>query len=117
MQPWEELLNVTHSPNRKQLSCPSSGSSNFWYEEIEHNDESSFLAPEHKKSYKVFRNVVADHHADNTGKSDASGAIQNAIKSEGEKSNAEIQYKLTKWVARWFCWRAGAAAWSTCSGC
>lgn len=87
MQPWEELLNVTHSPNREPLSCSSSGSSKFWYEEIEHNGESSFLAPEHKKSYKVFRNVVVDHHADNTGKSDASEALQNAIKGKVETSS------------------------------
>jgi hypothetical protein len=30
-------------------------------------------------NYKVFRNVVTDFGADNTGNSDASGAIQNAI--------------------------------------
>lgn len=94
MQPWEELLNVTHSPNREPLSCSSSGSPKFWYEEIEHNGESSFLAPEHKKSYKVFRNVVVDHHADNTGKSDASEALQNAIKAGSSGGPARDAHKM-----------------------
>lgn len=33
----------------------------------------------YKANYKVFRNVVTDFGADNTGQSDASGAIQAAI--------------------------------------
>ena len=33
----------------------------------------------YKANYKVFRNVVADYGADNTGTKDASSAIQSAI--------------------------------------
>ena len=33
----------------------------------------------YKSNYSVFRNVVTDYGADNTGNTDASVAIQNAI--------------------------------------
>ncbi|KAL4805619.1 pectate lyase superfamily protein-domain-containing protein [Aspergillus unguis] len=85
-QPWLELNNVTtyHQPNqpsKPSVSCSATGgSSKFWYEEIEHNGESSFLTPGYKDNYKVFKNVVSDYGADNTGKSDASSAIQDAIR-------------------------------------
>lgn len=65
-------------------SCSSlspSYPSSFWYEEIEHNGLSSFL-DESYGTYNVFRNVVTDFGADNTGNSDASKAIQNAILGE-----------------------------------
>ncbi|KAL4918595.1 pectate lyase superfamily protein-domain-containing protein [Aspergillus aurantiobrunneus] len=81
VQPWHELNNVTHKQNQPSLNCAgSSGSSKFWYEEIEHNGESSFLTPGYKDNYKIFRNVITDYGADNTGQSDASSAIQNAIR-------------------------------------
>ncbi|KAL3475080.1 pectate lyase superfamily protein-domain-containing protein [Aspergillus californicus] len=80
-QPWHELLNVTHQPNRPVANCAAStGSTKYWYEEIEHNGESSFLVPGYKDKYKVFRNVVKDYGADNTGQNDTSSAIQNAIR-------------------------------------
>ncbi|PLB52583.1 exo-beta-1,3-glucanase [Aspergillus steynii IBT 23096] len=53
----------------------------YWYANIEHNGESSFLESGSKKNYTVFRNVVTDFKADNTGETDASGAIQNAIQA------------------------------------
>jgi hypothetical protein len=51
----------------------------YWYETITHNGEASFMQPSCKSSYQVFRNVVSDFGADNTGKVDASMAIQDAI--------------------------------------
>lgn len=53
--------------------------SNYWYESILHNGEASFMPSSYKPNYKVFRNVVTDYGADNTGNTDASVAIQNAI--------------------------------------
>ena len=55
------------------------GPSKFWYEAITHNGEASFMPAGLKSSYKVYRNVVTDFGADNTGKTDASDAIQKAI--------------------------------------
>ncbi|KAL6237017.1 hypothetical protein BDW75DRAFT_249492 [Aspergillus navahoensis] len=80
-QPWHELINITHGANKPAAICAaSSGSSKFWYEEIEHNGQSSFLIPGYKENYKVFRNVITDYGADNTGQADASSAIQKAIR-------------------------------------
>ena len=53
--------------------------SSYWYEAINHNGEASFMQPSCKTGYQVFRNVVTDFGADNTGNNDASTAIQNAI--------------------------------------
>jgi polygalacturonase len=64
---------------------------NYWYETIEHNGEPSFMQPACKSGYQVFRNVVTDFGADNTGSTDASDAIQNAING---KSYAIIFYWL-----------------------
>jgi glucan 1,3-beta-glucosidase len=60
-------------------SLSPSGSSQFWYEAITHNGQSSFMDSSYKANYKVFRNVVTDYGADNTGTKDASSAIQSAI--------------------------------------
>ncbi|GMG41053.1 unnamed protein product [Aspergillus oryzae var. brunneus] len=69
-----------HAPLASASSCSSNnGSSGYWYEKIEHNDQSSFLSSEYKDSYKVFRNVVSDYKADNTGNQDSAPAIQRAI--------------------------------------
>jgi polygalacturonase len=46
----------------------------------------------YKSNYKVFRNVVTDFGADNTGATDASVAIQNAI--NGMPSVFRIDYKV-----------------------
>jgi glucan 1,3-beta-glucosidase len=52
----------------------------YWYEDITHaGAESSFMDSTYKANYEVFRNVVTDFGADNTGSTDASVAIQNAI--------------------------------------
>ena len=51
--------------------------SNFWYESIDHNGQSPFIP--NGATWKVFRNVVTDYGADNTGRSDASKAITKAI--------------------------------------
>lgn len=53
--------------------------SRYWYESITHNGEASFMPSSYKPNYRVFRNVVTDYGADNTGNNDASAAIQKAI--------------------------------------
>jgi glucan 1,3-beta-glucosidase len=53
--------------------------SKYWYESILHNGEASFMPSSYKPNYSVFRNVVTDYGADNTGHTDAAVAIQNAI--------------------------------------
>lgn len=40
------------------------------------------MSSSYKANYKVFRNVVTDFGADNTGANDASAAIQEAINGE-----------------------------------
>ena len=50
---------------------------NFWYEKITHDGSSPYIPG--GANWKVFRNVVEDYGADNTGNKDASGAIQKAI--------------------------------------
>ncbi|KAB2576720.1 Exo-beta-protein [Lasiodiplodia theobromae] len=52
--------------------------STYWLEGIAHNGLSSFLDSS-LGDYSTFRNVVQDFGADNSGKTDASTAIQNAI--------------------------------------
>ncbi|KKK12676.1 putative exo-beta-1,3-glucanase [Aspergillus rambellii] len=86
-RPWAQLAqaprvkNIT-SYSYKRDSCggpiPDSPSK-FWYETISHNGQSSFLDSTYKDTYSVFRNVVTDFGADNTGATDASAAIQKAI--------------------------------------
>jgi len=49
--------------------------------------ESSFMDSAYKSNYVVFRNVVTDFGADNTGSTDASVAIQNAINSKSFHEN------------------------------
>ncbi|KAL3484993.1 pectate lyase superfamily protein-domain-containing protein [Aspergillus germanicus] len=86
-RPWDPVPpphphsgNLTHHQKRASCGGPTPDSpSTFWYEAITHNGESSFLDSSYKANYKVFRNVVADYGADNTGANDASTAIQNAI--------------------------------------
>lgn len=63
-------------------SCTPLTTSNptqWWYANITHDGQSSYLSSDLKDGYTVFRNVVTDFGADNTGKSDASAAIQKAI--------------------------------------
>jgi glucan 1,3-beta-glucosidase len=67
-----------------------SNPSTFWYEDVLHNGQSSFLDSAYKSDYTVFRNVVTDFGADNTGATDASAAIQNAINGMSPLSPANI---------------------------
>ncbi|KAF8864703.1 pectin lyase-like protein [Acephala macrosclerotiorum] len=69
-----------------QASCngPQPGSpSTFWREQIAHNGIAATLSD----SFTVWRNVVSDFGADNSGSSDASGAINNAIGSGSRQGN------------------------------
>ena len=95
-QPW---LGLEKAPRTKAVSSEASCSglipsnpSRYWYEDIVHNGQSSFMNSNFKSNYKVFRNVVVDYHADNTGRSDASKAIQKAITgtSSGKRSKRFI---------------------------
>lgn len=89
MKPWEHVHPNPSPISHKtlmtggQCSASQSGSGapagQYWYEQVEHNGESSFLNWEYKELYKVFRNGVDDYGADNTGTTDASDAIQRAI--------------------------------------
>ena len=88
-QPFGALSTSTPAVHKTLIEgsgCSSgqSDSSKYWYEEIEHNGESSFLGEKYKDHYKVFRNVVSDYGADNSGKTNAAAAIQSAI--EGMRS-------------------------------
>lgn len=74
-------------------SCTPLTASNpqqWWYANITHNGESSYLDSNLKDGYTVFRNVVTDFQADNTGGSDASKAIQNAI-------NGSVAFDFTRY--------------------
>jgi len=71
----QQIPLATTNPS-KEASAPQPP---YWYETIKHNGEASFMQPSCKSSYQVFRNVVTDFGADNTGKTDASKAIQDAI--------------------------------------
>ncbi|KAH3147357.1 hypothetical protein KXW18_005344 [Aspergillus fumigatus] len=86
-RPWDPVTqgstgNLTSHDRQKRASCGGptpDNPSKFWLETITHSGESSFLDSTYKHNYKVFRNVVTDFGADNTGAKDASAAIQNAI--------------------------------------
>lgn len=82
-QPWVSLngppVHQTIATASPSLCASSSNSGGYWYANIEHNGQSSFLDSGHKEEYKVFRNVVEDYGADNTGSRDAALAIQAAI--------------------------------------
>jgi glucan 1,3-beta-glucosidase len=87
-EPWLHLTeppksNGTHESKNCAAISPTNPST-YWYESITHNGESSFMDSSYKANYQVFRNVVTDYGADNTGASDASGAIQNAINGKLE---------------------------------
>ena len=70
----------THPEYVAQASCngPTSGSpSTFWRTQIAHNGVAATL--DSNSGFTVFRNVVNDYGADNSGNNDASQAINNAI--------------------------------------
>jgi hypothetical protein len=60
----------------------SHSSAKYWYAEIAHNGEASFMNETYKRGYPVFRDVVSDFGADDTGANDASVAFQTALNSE-----------------------------------
>ncbi|KAI9793746.1 MAG: hypothetical protein M1833_000692 [Piccolia ochrophora] len=59
----------------EQMRPPNS--STFWYEQIAHNGQSPFIPGGAR--WKVFRNVVSDYGADNSGRTDSAGAFIKAI--------------------------------------
>lgn len=61
-------------------SLTSSNPSTFWYEQITHNGVSPFIPS--GLQWKIFRNVVTDYGADNSGNTAADVKIQNAINGE-----------------------------------
>jgi hypothetical protein len=58
----------------------------------------------YKANYKVFRNVVTDFGADNTGATDASVAIQNAINGNASLSDPYVDARsltIISWSLQW----------------
>ncbi|KAL4897565.1 pectate lyase superfamily protein-domain-containing protein [Aspergillus ambiguus] len=95
--PWLHVAEApaVHQPISQSASCSSANSSSgYWYEHVDHNGQSSFLSSQLKETYSVFRNVVADFGADNSGKSDASQAIQNAINAGAAQGPARSSHKM-----------------------
>ncbi|EAW11685.1 putative exo-beta-1,3-glucanase [Aspergillus clavatus NRRL 1] len=101
--PWVELAQVSGAADltgrevTTRASCggPTPDSpSKFWYETIAHNGQSSFLDGTYKNNYRVFRNVVTDYGADNTGTRDASAAIQNAINAGASNGPARTSNSM-----------------------
>lgn len=84
IQPWNHL--ITH-PGQNAARRDSAASCTgpianpgqpYWYGQMTHNGLSSFNT--HASTYPIFRDVTTSpYNADNTGASDASTAIQNAI--------------------------------------
>ncbi|RFU32374.1 Beta-glucosidase/Glucan 1,3-beta-glucosidase/Glucan endo-1,3-beta-D-glucosidase, partial [Scytalidium lignicola] len=103
-QPWVHLAHVknhgnTTNPEKHQKRQACSGPtqdnpSTFWYESIVHDGESSFMESSYKANYKVFRNVVTDFQADNTGTTDASAAIQRAINAGASNGPARTSNSM-----------------------
>ncbi|KAH8692283.1 putative exo-beta-1,3-glucanase [Talaromyces proteolyticus] len=81
IKPWVDLNEPSSTAHGLvQASCTPLSANNpqqWWYANITHNGQSSFMSS--KNDYTVVRNVVTDFGADNTGATDASKAIQNAI--------------------------------------
>ncbi|KAK7555189.1 exo-beta-1,3-glucanase [Phyllosticta paracitricarpa] len=84
-------------PDLREFSklSPRQSSSPFWLEQITHNGLSPFIA--NASTYTVFRNVVTDFGADNTGTRDASAAINAAIQagSVGGRLRSSVAYGST----------------------
>ncbi|KAF2140154.1 glycoside hydrolase family 55 protein [Aplosporella prunicola CBS 121167] len=67
--------------SQEASACPAlapDSPSTYWLGSVPHGGTSSYLNATYG-TYKVFRNVVTDFGADNTGSRDASGSIQKAI--------------------------------------
>ena len=65
------------NPNINEIDSAHPNAANFWYESINNNGQSPFIPND--ATWKVFRNVVTDYGADNTGRSDVAKAIVKAI--------------------------------------
>ncbi|EED13452.1 exo-beta-1,3-glucanase, putative [Talaromyces stipitatus ATCC 10500] len=86
IQPWVKLNQPSQIAAAAMIDAAStctpltpSNPSTWWYESVTHNGLSSFMSSNYRNEYSVFRNVVTDFGADNTGATDASAAIQKAI--------------------------------------
>lgn len=111
-KPWDRQKSspVSHkalAPQQQSGQCSgttgekqgtANAGSTYWYEAIEHNGQSSFLSSQYRDSYKVFRNVVKDYGADNTGSEDASEAIEKAIKGNLVMNHQELSRNVLSLV-------------------
>lgn len=82
----------TGSPDETCVPLTPSYPSEWWYESIAHNGQSSYLVSEYKDNYSVFRNVVTGFGADNTGGRDAAPAIQNAINGKRLRTGIHVKH-------------------------
>ncbi|KAL8787319.1 MAG: hypothetical protein Q9195_007814 [Heterodermia aff. obscurata] len=57
----------------------------FWYEQITHDGMSPFITGGEK--WKIFRNIVAEYGADDSGKVDAAPALQKAVNDGSRNTN------------------------------
>ncbi|KAJ6101768.1 hypothetical protein N7486_004195 [Penicillium sp. IBT 16267x] len=84
-QPWAHLSTSTTTASTNGVVADASctltpdNPTTWWYESVIHNGQSSFMSSTYKGNYQVFRNVVTQYGADNTGRTDASARIQAAI--------------------------------------
>ncbi|KAK7714001.1 hypothetical protein SLS57_007288 [Botryosphaeria dothidea] len=85
-EPWVSVNTPPSNSTRPkilaaQAACSpltADNPSTYWLQGVTHNGKSSFLNSD-QGDYSPFRNVVQDFGADNTGKTSATTAIQNAI--------------------------------------
>ena len=75
--PLRSKLNATVSQSVNRSPLTPGHPQTFWYEQIAHDGISPFIPGGEK--WKVFRNVVAEYGADQSGKVDAQSALQKAI--------------------------------------
>jgi hypothetical protein len=115
IQPWVKLNQPSNIAAAAEIDAATTctpltatNPSTWWYESITHNGLSSFMSSDYRNEYSVFRNVVTDFGADNTGATDASTAIQNAINGMFLTQPQSLPFQLTmpsrplKW---WSCQR------------
>lgn len=81
-----------------KISPTHPDASSYWYEDVNHNGESPFIP--NGATWKVFRNVVTDYGADNTGATDATQSIIKAITglSLSARSEALTHNKSARWL-------------------